>query len=109
MATLRTEKMDLIKTLSEETLAETYPGPVTAEELVDDLSQSFNPDGLVIKGHELPQILICYAEQTIEPVGWQAIWRCGARTLARLSNSLSSPALVEVMSFYISSLFLNTF
>ena len=116
--------MEGIKSLQIETLAENYPGRMNASELVQDIKQSLNPDNFCIKGSELHQTLVCYAEENIEvlfdilnmlelnscllkmflkcvvvsqkPVGWQAVWRCTSKTNPALKAKLNSPSLVEV-------------
>ena len=58
--------MEGIKSLQIETLAENYPGRMNASEIVQDFKQSLNPDNFCIKGCELHQTLVCYAEENIE-------------------------------------------
>lgn len=83
-----------------ETLPETYPGGMSAAEIISDLRHSLNPDKFNIRGSELQQLLVSYAEQHIEPAGWQALFRRDPKIPSTLSmsNNLSSPAVVEVYS-----------
>jgi hypothetical protein len=84
----------------DETMPETYPGRKSATEIVEDVRKSLNPDNLPVRGCDLLQLLIGYAEQAIEPVGWQAVWRCDSKTNLELKNTLNSPALVEVIGIF---------
>ena len=83
----------------EETMAETYPGRHSAMEIIEDLRHTLNPDDILVNGSELPQLWIGYAEQSIEPAGWQALWRSDRNTSTQLKEKLLSPSLVEV-AFY---------
>lgn len=58
--------MEGIKSLQIETLTENYPGRMNASDIVQDIKQSLNPDNFCIKGSELHQTLVCYAEENIE-------------------------------------------
>ena len=88
--------MASINDLKVETLAETYPGRVPAEAIVADIRHSLNPENVPITGCELHHLWIGYAEHTVEPVGWQALWRATSKTNHTLEEKLNSPALVEV-------------
>lgn len=81
----------------EETMAETYPGRHSAMEIIEDLRHTLNPDDILVNGSELPQLWIGYAEQSIEPAGWQALWRSDRNTSTQLKEKLLSPSLVEVV------------
>ena len=79
-----------------ETLPDTYSCRMSASEIVEDLTKCFNPEKEIVKGQELQQIIVFYAEQTIEPVGWQALWIADSKTNSTLKERLTSPTLVEV-------------
>jgi hypothetical protein len=79
-----------------ETLPDTYSCRMSASEIVEDLKKCFNPDKEIVKGQELQQIIVFYAEQTVEPVGWQALWVADSKTSSTLKERLRSPVLVEV-------------
>lgn len=88
--------MDSIKSLQVETLPETFPNRMNAAEIVQDLRNTLNPDNFCVRGSELMQILVGYAELAVEPVGWQALWRVDSKTKPELRDKLHSPTLVEV-------------
>ena len=88
--------MELIKTLQLETLTEDYPGRLSAPEIIEDLSVSLNPERYSVSGSELHKVCVYFAEQAVEPVGWQALWRCDSKTRPSLNRKLNSPSLVEV-------------
>ena len=88
--------MELIKSLQLETLSEDYPGRLSAQEIIEDLSNRLNPEKYSISGSELHQVCVYFAEQHVEPVGWQALWRCDSRTEPSIKEKLKSPTLVEV-------------
>ena len=79
-----------------ETLCENFPGRMNAKEIIHDLKKCFNPENEIVKGPELQQILVFYAEQTIEPAGWQALWVPDSKTSPLLKARLKSPKIVEV-------------
>ena len=79
-----------------ETLAETFPGRMNLTEIIRDFKKCLNPENEFVKGPELQQIIVYYAEQTIEPAGWQALWICDANTNSSLKARLKSPQIVEV-------------
>ena len=58
--------MEGIKSLQIETLLENYPGRMNFSEIIQDLKQSLNPDNFCIKGSEIHQALVYYAQQHIE-------------------------------------------
>ena len=58
--------MEVIKSFQLETLAGNYPGRMSASAIVKDIRDSLNPDDYCIKGSELNQALVNYAEQHIE-------------------------------------------
>lgn len=97
-----TIEMDYINELKVETLPETYPGRVSAEAIVEDIRQSLNPENIPITGCELHHLWIGYAEHTVEPVGWQALWRATSKTNHVLEEKLCSPALVEAWDTFCS-------
>ena len=81
-----------------DTLPETYPGGMCASEIISDLKQSFNPDKFSFKGSELTQLLVSFAEQHVEPAGWQALYRKDFKSPATaLTSKIASPAVVEVL------------
>jgi len=90
--------MELIKTLQLETLTEDYPGRLSAPEIIEDLSVSLNPERYSVSGSELHKVCVYFAEQAVEPVGWQALWRCDSKTRPSLNRKLNSPSLVEVLN-----------
>jgi len=90
--------MELIKSLQLETLSEDYPGRLSAQEIIEDLSNRLNPEKYSISGSELHQVCVYFAEQHVEPVGWQALWRCDSRTEPSIKEKLKSPTLVEVLN-----------
>jgi len=90
--------MDLMKSLPLETLNEDYPGHLTALEIIEDLSQSLNPENFSVSGSELLKACVYFAEQTVEPVGWQALVRYDSNAFPSLKEKLNSPTLVEVMN-----------
>lgn len=79
-----------------ETLPDTYSCRMSAAEIVEDLKRCFNPENEFVKGQELQQIIVYYAEQTVEPVGWQALWMSDSKTSSTLKAKFKSPMLVEV-------------
>ncbi|EFX85735.1 hypothetical protein DAPPUDRAFT_313486 [Daphnia pulex] len=79
-----------------ETLPDTYSCRMSVSEIVEDLKKCLNPENEFIKGQELQQIIVFYAEQTVEPVGWQALWIADSKTSSTLKERLKSPALIEV-------------
>ena len=81
-----------------ETLSETFPGRMSAAEIIHDFKKYFNPENEIVKGSELQQIVVFYAEQTIEPAGWQALWVPDSKTSPPLKARLKSPQIVEVSS-----------
>ncbi|XP_057378525.1 protein nessun dorma-like [Daphnia carinata] len=86
----------LQKTNILETLPDTYSCRMSAAEIVEDLKRCFNPENDFIKGQELQQIIVYYAEQAVEPVGWQALWMSDSKTSSSLKAKFKSPMLVEV-------------
>lgn len=88
--------MEPIRNPQLETMPETFPGRMNSSEILNDLKKCLNPECEVIHGSELQQILIYYAEQTIEPVGWQALWMSDSKTSASLKLRIPNASLVEV-------------
>lgn len=88
-----------MKNLHLETLSESFPARMSVPEILQDLKKCFNSENEIIQGSELQQVIIFYAEQTIEPIGWQAVWICDSKTNPSLKLRLNSPSLVEV-NFY---------
>lgn len=89
--------MDSIKSLQVETLPETFPNRMSAADIVEDLRKTLNPGNFSVKGSELMQMLVGYAELAVEPAGWQALWRPDSRTKPNLKNRLHSMTIVEVI------------
>lgn len=89
-------KMEDGKLAEIDTLPETYPGGMNSADIISDLKHSFNPEKFNIRGSELQQMLIFYAEQYVEPGGWQAVWRRDPKTPEPSKTDLSGPAFVEV-------------
>ncbi|XP_059352802.1 uncharacterized protein LOC132088278 [Daphnia carinata] len=67
-----------------------------AAQIVEDLKRCFDLENDFIKGQELQQIIVYYAEQTLEPVGWKALWMSDSNTSSNLKAKFVSSILVEV-------------
>lgn len=89
--------MEIQRGLMSNTLPETFPGRMSASEIAQDLKNCLNPEKELIKGSELQQVIVYYAEQTVEPVGWQALWMSDSKTSSSLKMRLRSPVMVEVI------------
>lgn len=88
--------MELSKSPQFEVLTENFPGRLSAKEIIEDLRVSLNPEKYSISGSELHKACVYFAEQTVEPAGWQALWYLDSRTHPSFKGELHSPALVEV-------------
>ena len=88
--------MELTRNLLLETLPETFPARLSPSEIINELKKYLNPENEVVHGPELQQVIVYYAEQTIEPIGWQALWIYDSKSKSSLKPTLTSPSLVEV-------------